>query len=208
MSTFLQMQTAIANYLLRDDLTTEIQTAINRSIAKYSKSRFWFDETEFDYVTTQGQWFDGVPTLPDDIRQIDYLRITVNNVYYNLNQRPQQWIIDANVNNNQGQMTDWAWWNERIYYYPVPQDAYPITIFYQKSYPPLVDPTDSNDFTTIPEAEELIEAEALRWLYKKIILDKEKADEYEIEAKKCYDTLTQITESITGAEGNIVPTQW
>lgn len=208
MSTFLEMQEAIEDYILRTDINPQVQKAINRAIAKYSKARFWFTETEESFNTVQGDWFYGIPPVPSDIRQIDYLRITVNNVYYEVIQRNIQWIIDANVNNNQGQPTDWAWWQNRIYFYPVPQDAYPITIFYQKSYAPLVDPTDENDFTTIPEAEDLIEAEALRWLYKKVILDPQKAEEYKIEAKDCLRVLNEINESMTGIEGNIEPTQW
>jgi hypothetical protein len=209
MSNFIQMQDNISAYILRDDVATYVKLAINRAIAKYSKSRFWFDETTDTFDLVQGTWFYGVADgVPDDIRQIDYMRITVNNVYYHVNQRDIQYVIDANVNNNQGQPVDWAWYNESIYFYPVPQSDYPITLFYQKNYPELVDPTDSNSFTEIPEAAELIENEALYWLYKKVILDPEKAQEYKIAAADSLKVLNQINESITGVEGSIKPTRW
>lgn len=209
MSTFYEMQTNIEGYLLRTDINTQVKLAINRAIAKYSKQRWWFDETTANWTTVQGTWEYGTADgIPDDIRQIDFFRITVNNVYYEVLQRDIQFIVNANVNNNQGQMTDYAWYAQKIWFYPVPQDAYAITLWYQKVFAPLVFPSDTNDFTTIPEAEELIENEALRWLYKKVILDAEKAAEYEAAAFESWKTLNQVNESVTGINGSIKPTQW
>jgi len=208
MATFLELQDDIEGYLLRTDINSYVKSAINDSIAKYSKSRFWFDETIGNFNTVQGTWFYDTTIIPDNIRQIDYFRITVNNVYYDVNQRDIQFIIDANVNNNQGQPTDWAWYNRSIAFYPVPQAAYPITLYYQKSYAPLIDASDSNDFTNILEAKDLIENETLSTLYRKVILDKEKADEYALSAASSLQVLNQITESITGINGYIKPTEW
>ncbi len=208
MSTFFEMQQNIEMYLLRTDINNMVQLAINRAIKKYSKQRWWFDETTADFITVQGTWFYTTPVIPSDIRQIDYFRITVNNVYYNVIQRDIQFVIDANVNNNQGQPTDWAWYDKSIYFYPIPQDAYPIRLYYQKVYASLVFPTDTNDFTTIPEAEELIENEALSWLYAKVILDAPKAQEYRELARDSWRTLNQVNESMTGINGSIEPTDW
>jgi hypothetical protein len=210
MSIFFQMQNNIEGYLLRTDINSMVQLAINRAIKKYSKNRFWFDETLQTFSTVQGTWSysQNLSEIPEDIRQIDYLRITVNNVYYKVIQRDIQFIIDANVNNNQGQPTDWAWYDNSIWFYPVPQDDYVITVYYQKEYAPLVYPTDSNDFTNIPEAEELIECEALRWLYEKVILDQDKATVYKAAAVDALRVLNQITESMTGINGNIKATRW
>ena len=185
MATFLNLQNNIENgYLLRTDLTQYVQDAINRAIAKYSKERLWFVESQFDWVTTQGQWSYAVPTIPDDIRQIDWLRIQVNNVYYHVIVRDAQFIFMANVNNNQGQPTDWAWYQEQIYFYPVPNKSYPITLYYQKTYAPLVNPTDNNDWTNNLEAQDLIEKDALAWLYSMVILDTDKTAQYKQEAKE------------------------
>ncbi len=208
MSTFLQMQNNIENYILRTDINSSVQLAINRAIAKYSKQRWWFDETTGTFSTAQGTWAYDSALIPDDIRQIDYHRITVNNVYYNVIQRDIQFIIDANVNNNQGQPTDWAWYEQKIYYYPVPQATYPITLYYQKVYAPLVAPTDTNDFTEILEAEDLIEQESLRWLYSNVILDDAQAVKYREGAREAWKVLNQINESMTGINGKIAPTEW
>lgn len=208
MSTFLDMQNNIQAYILRDDINTYVQLAINRSIAKYSKARLWFTDTTATYTTVQGTWIYTVPVIPTNIRRIYYHRIQVNNVYYHVNQRDIQYIIDANVNNNQGQPVDWAWFENSIYYYPVPQAAYPIVLFYQKDYAPLVDPTDNNDFTNIQEAQDLIENEALYWLYKKVILDAQKAEEYRIAAKESLQVLNEINEDLLGIEGEIKATRW
>ena len=209
MATFIDVQNNIEGYLLRTDINSYVQLAINRAIAKYSQQRWWFDEATADFVTTQGLWEYGVADgIPDDIRQIDFFRITVNNVYYEVLQRDIQFIINANVNNNQGQMTDWAWYAQKIWFYPVPQDTYPIKLWYQKVFAPLVFPSDTNDFITISEAQDLIEAEALRWLYKRVILDAEKAEEYKQDAFDCKEVLNRINESLTGINGAIKPTSW
>ena len=208
MSNFGEMQQNIADYILRNDLASQVRLGINRAIAKYSKNRFWFSDVTANFNTTQGTWIYTIPTIPDNIRRVYYHRIQVNNVYYHVNQRDIQYVIDANVNNNQGQPVDWAWFENSIYYYPVPQDTYPITLFYQKVYAPLVDATDENDFTTIPEAEDLIEAETLRWLYKRVILDGEKAAEYKQEALDALQVLNSINEDILGMEGYIKPSRW
>lgn len=209
MSTFLQVQNNIEGYLLRTDINNYVQLAINRAISKYSKQRWWFDETTGSFTTIKGQWQYGFADgVPSDIRQIDFFRITVNNVYYEVIQRDIQFIVMANVNNNQGQMTDYAWYANQIWFYPVPQNPYPITLWYQKLYPYLVFPTDTNDFITIPEAEELIENEALRWLYKKVILDAGKAEEYEAAALDSWKVLNQINDGMTGVWGDIHATNW
>ncbi len=209
MSTFLQMQNNIEGYLLRYDINSQVQLAINRAIKKYSKARFWFDETDQTFYTVQGQWeYSSIHGVPSNIRQVDFMRIQVNNVYYHIIERDIQFIIEANVNNNQGQPIDYAWYEESIFFYPVPQQAYPITLYYQKEYLSLQFPTDNNDFTNIPEAEELIECEALRWLYEKVILDQEKAMIYRASAKEALKVLNEINESKTGINGYIKPTHW
>lgn len=210
MSTFLGMQNNIESFLLRTDISTMVQLAINRAIKKYSKSRFWFDETFSDFFTVQGQWSYSQAALeiPVDIRQIDYMRINVNSVFYEVYQRDIQYIIDANVNSNQGQPIDYAWFDRSVFFYPIPQQIYAIRLFYQKEYATLTLPTDNNDFTNIPEAEELIECEALRWLYEKVILDEEKAMTYRAAAKEALRVLNEVNESMTGINGSIKPTYW
>lgn len=208
MSTFLDMQNNIEGYLLRTDINAQVKLAINRAIKKYSKARLWFTETTGTFATFQGQWTYTVVDIPTDIRQIDYMRITVNSVYYEVYQRDIQYIVDANVNNNQGQPIDYAWYDQSIWFYPIPQQTYLITLFYQKEFAVLAFPTDTNDWTTIPEAEELIECEALYWLYKKVILDAEKADEYKVAARDALRVLNEVNESMTGINGDIKPTYW
>lgn len=208
MSTFLEMQENITDYLFRDDLNPQIQKAINRAIKKFSKEKFWFMETEADFTTTQGQWVYNTVDIPDNIRNIYYMRITVNSVYYQVYEETQEYVINANVNNNQGQPVNYSFWNREISFYPVPQDAYPIKLYYYKQYDEMTLPTDNNDFTNIPEAEELIENEALRWLYQKVILDFDMAAQYSqavVDAKK---VLNEITEGLTGMDGHIVATSW
>lgn len=209
MSTFLDMQNNIANYLMRSDLTQEIQLAINRAIRIASRNRYWFDESVGAFNTVAGtQSYSTVENLPENIRNVDYVRLTVSSTYYELIQRDINYIITANVNDNESQPTDWAFFEQKIWLYPTPNLVYPVTIYFHKAYPDLVNANDENDFTTNPEAEEYIENYALYWLYKKVILDREKAEEYRVLSNESMKILQSITAQLTGMNGAVMATGW
>tara|TARA_R110000796_G_scaffold65782_2_gene151815 strand:+ start:25216 stop:26118 length:903 start_codon:yes stop_codon:yes gene_type:complete len=76
MSTYLEMQTKIADDLNRSDLGSQIQREILRAIRKFSKNPFWFSSKRLNFATAIGQqYYDSSDDLPTDIRVINYIRI-------------------------------------------------------------------------------------------------------------------------------------
>jgi hypothetical protein len=177
MSTFSEMVSEIADDLGRTDLTSQIKEAINRAIKHYEKERFYFNETTNTLTTLANQQAYGTADgLPSTIKEIDVIKLTLSATNKpELEKRSYHYIQSMDIANLSSQPTDYAWYQSKLYLYPIPDSVYTLTISHQKSYTALSADSDENDWTT--EAEDLIEAHAKWWLYKKKILDKEKADE-------------------------------
>lgn len=176
MSTFSEMKDAIADYISRSDLSTQIGDAVNRAITHYSSRRFWFNETTGTMSTVASQQSYGTSdSLPSDIAKLDAVQVTVNGTKYTLTPRTYNYIIDVNTSSTSttGQPCDFAWYQGKIWFYPTPDDVYTVTFSYQKTYSELSADSDTNDFTTY--AEDLIEARAMWWVYSRIIKDRDGA---------------------------------
>lgn len=193
MSTFDDMVNKIASDMQRSDLKTQIGTAINRAIRYYyDKDPFYFNEATATFTTTQGQKiYTPSDTNITDIAKILQVEIEINpSTNISLTPRTFQYIQDVNINNTQGQPFDYAYYNESFYIYPVPDNTYTITVFYNNEFQELSG-AESNAFTT--DAEDLIEARA-RWsLYKAVIRNKDAAldaKEQETDALQAIRTAT------------------
>jgi hypothetical protein len=176
----------LADDLNRSDLTTQILKSLNRAINHYSKEPFWFTETTSTFTTSDSAAYytnSSPSAFPTDIAKIDFVEITVNGSDYELTPWPIEKIQQLNVTGTKNQPIAYAWWQNRIYTYPLANGAYPINVYHTKTYPELSSTASSNDFTTY--AQDLIESRARWWLYKRVIMDKAQADaakEEEIEA--------------------------
>lgn len=210
MSTFSEMRAKIEDDLNRTDLTTQVNREINRAIRKYAKQKFWFAATTGTFSTVADQQSYGTGDgLPSDIRDIIYLRITQSSsVYYELIERGIDRVLRWNSNDDSGLPTDYAWLESKIYLYPNPDAVYTVTVYYQKYYTDLSADGDSNDFTTNPEAEQLIENEAKYHLYAELITDAEQALICRGLRDEALKTLKQINSDFIGVHGSIRPTQW
>lgn len=176
MSTFSEMKSAIADYLSRSDLTSQIGDAINRAISHYQSTRFWFNEGTGTFSTVASQQsYTAANMSITDIAKIDSVQCTVNGSKYTLTPRTYNYIIDVNTSSTSttGQPCDWAFYGEKLWFYPTPDAVYTITLSYQNAYSDLSADSDSNDFTTY--AEDLIEARALWWIYSRVIKDRDSA---------------------------------
>lgn len=202
MATFGTVQTNIADYLNRTDLTTQIQVAINRAIASYSTHDFWFTQanpTTFNTIASQESYgtADGIPT---DLREITYLKMTVGTSFYRMKQRTIQFIEDRNPNNNVGRPSDFCFWANKIYFNPIPSGVFTMTLYYRKNYAALVNGADTNDFTNTTEALNLIEAKALWWLNTYIIRDPVGAKENQEMEESALAILSTISNNIQSPE--------
>lgn len=201
MSTFAEMQSRIADDLNRTDLTTQIKKAINRAISHYSNEEFWFAETysTFNCVADQ-ETYGTVDGLPTDLRDIVLLQVTISGSDYILNRRSISYVREQDPSNNSGQPTDYAFFQQKIYLYPIPDDEYTIKIFYKKDYADLSATSDTNDFTTIPEAEELIENRAEWWLATRLLRDKELAELAKLNEQEALTVLRTVSGHFTDVD--------
>lgn len=172
MSTYSAMQSNIADKLVRSDLTSQIADEINRAIQFYSSERFFFTQTTstFATVASQGSYSssDGVPT---NIRDIDLLQIDLdtNNLIY-----PERIdFVDLQVMNSTnptGQPAYYAYHQQKIFFYVIPDDAWTVTLYYHKIYTDLSSGSDTNDWTS-GLAKDLIEQRALGVMYSDWVKD-------------------------------------
>src|SRR5262245_30293295 len=104
MTTYLVMQTRIADEIVRDDLAGQIRNAINDAIRTWEGLRFVFNERKYLITSVASQeYYDLIgPTLKiydgsavgtgETILEFDDIRATVNNSFYSLTPRTQEWF--------------------------------------------------------------------------------------------------------------------
>lgn len=202
MATLLEIREDIADDLNRSDLTVQIDAAINRAINYYSKKRFWFNEDTMTFPTVASQ--KSYDMSANDIQQLFLVQATVNSTKFVLVPKPYTFVAGADTGNFTGYPEYWAWFANSIWLYPTPNDAYTITLSYQKIYEDLIDDTDENDFTN--NAYALIEARARWWIYTHTIQDQELAGVSKAEEMEELECLMTKTEGYTHMPTGIQPT--
>ena len=140
-----------------------------------SHYNFYFQQTSSTFNVTSGQYIYTTATIPTDIREINNIQITVSSFDYEVKPRSIDWILDTDPDNYNGDPTDYAFYNQSIYFSPTPNATRTITIYYDKSYADLSATGDSNDFTTIPIATDMVRARAEWMLYKQLLGDPDSA---------------------------------
>lgn len=163
------LKSRIANEIHRTDLTSDIAYAISDAIKFYQNKRFAFNQTRANFNTVAGTEFY---TPFTDIGQIDSIVITVNQRKVQLEEWPYLALEEiSTTTNTQSQPWSWAWYGEQIRLYPIPDQAYALTISYLKRIDePATDGT-SNEWTE--DAEDLIRASAKMRLYRDVLHDDE-----------------------------------
>lgn len=187
--TYQQMQQVIADELGdRTDLlsapsdesaltNSPIQQAIQASIAKWEREPFYFNEV-YDssgspfFTTVAAQEFyttsdaAGIATSPD----LMVLHVLISGNRYPLEPRSWEYLETVSTNPSvSGQPTDYAYFNEQIRLYPIPDGAYPITRSGIKRFTELSASSDTNVWTQ--DAFDLIRCEAQLYLAMHVIHD-------------------------------------
>ena len=156
MSDFGTMQARIARELRKKNLTTEIKDAIQSAIKHYEGARFWFNELRHTATTQAGREYY---PLPSGFAETDSMVITVNNWNDHLIKKPQQWIDRENTTSSyQGIPKYFSNFAQQFRLFPIPDDAYTLTLSNANRLAALVNDTDANAWMT--DAEELIRARA------------------------------------------------
>lgn len=157
------MQVRIADEIVRSDLTSQIQNAIQTAIKQYERIPFYFNQLrqEAAFSTAQGQEFYTVndSVLIAAMITLNRVTVTVSGNRYSLNPRTPEYLEDTSVNPIVfGQPVDYAYFAEQLRFYPIPDNTYSVALSGIYRLFTLSNPTDSNPWTS--DAELLIRARA------------------------------------------------
>lgn len=178
----------------RSDLTSQCTNFINRAIQYYEKENFWFTETTTTFSTVASTETYLLSTIATNIKDIIRAEITVSGQSYELTLRDINYIRDYNDRTSDtGKPTDYCVYNGYIYLSRIPDAVYTVKLFYRKSYAALSATTDTNDY--LDYAEDLIEMRAEGRLYRRVILDKERANDCDIEEAMHLQQLRELNAS-------------
>jgi len=162
----------------RTDLTSQIQNAIQSAISKYERQKFYFNQyySNAAFNTVLGKEFytstDWVYMA--NLVNIQKIWVTVSSNRYTLEPRTWQYIADTSVNPQvTGWPIDYAYANEQMRFYMIPNGAYPIGVLATIRLTPLVNPADTNAW--MQDGYDLIRCEAKRYLFTNVIMDASQA---------------------------------
>jgi hypothetical protein len=169
------LKSRIANELARGDLASEIAYAVDDAVKLYQARRFKFNQARATFSTVIGQEFYGTADgLPADIASIEALTLLVNGRKTVL----EEWASDviehvSTTTNTESQSFAWAWFANQVRLYPIPDQAYPVTLSYTRRIDAPTADGDSNAWTG--EAANLIRYAAKRMLAADVIKDDREA---------------------------------
>lgn len=183
--TYGDMQTRIAADLLRDDLSSQIATAIVDAIKIWEGERFGFNEQRYQIKTVVGTEYYSMagPTLltaaggvvgsGERLLEIDDITctITTGQQPYRLRQRTQQWMDRNQAISYKGPPDSYGVYSDQLRIYPLPNAITTLNISAMARLPALVAAGDANNWMT--EGEGLIREQAKLQLYRDLLRDAE-----------------------------------
>lgn len=173
MTTYLDLQNAIASDLSRTDLTSQIKSAIVDAIRNYETDRFYFNVTRsLTFNTVIGQ----AAYTSLDLAQIPNI-IGIDTMFLFDGSRPLEldkyeadefeWLQSASTGN--GRPCAYTYIDSQILVWPVPNAVYPVRPHMHYRLNDLVADTDTNAWCV--DAEQLIRSHAKLLLYANVIED-------------------------------------
>ncbi len=204
MATYAELQTNIANYFSRQDLTTTIQEAITRAIKHYEREDFWFTDASGSFVTTSGT--KGY-TISSTIgyASVEQVIMNYNNYRYEVDQLNYLELNKLDATQLYSQPSKWTQHMGMIEFYPIPNGSYTVSYEYVTKVSTLSSSADTNVFTI--HAEDLIEARASWWVAKNKTQNFNRAQEFKLMESEALRQLKNETTSKKAA-GKITPTQF
>lgn len=169
MSTYAQLQSRIADDLIRTDLTSQIQQNILLAIQFYKNERFWFNETNATALATISSAQVAAPT---DILRIDHLYIVISGKNIELMPNDLNAIVEFRPTTN-GRPRAYCYYRNQFELDVKSDQAYTLNLYYQKELTALSAAGDTNGWTI--DGEDLIVYHAEKSLYANVIKDLAKA---------------------------------
>jgi hypothetical protein len=159
MATFGEMQTNIAAYLARSDLTSQIPDAIRRAIKHYEREAFWFNEVEDSFITVANT---KTYTLSNSYAYLNQVIINHGGYRYEIGRNSYESLNSIDSETFTGLPDIYAERNGTLRLYPIPNATYTASYVYIAKAATLTNSDSTNTFTL--NAEDLIEARACWWL--------------------------------------------
>lgn len=205
MGSYLDLQNRIASDLTRDDLASQIKSAILDAVKHYETSRFWFNTTRsLTFPTVPGQAAYGAAALAQipNIIRIDALFLRDSASIYPLDRyEPDEFeLIAGNPLNGSGRPVAFTYVDSQIMLWSTPLAAYTMRPLMHYRLSALAADGDTNAWTN--EAEQLIRAHAKLLLYSNLLEDTDGANRMQAQLPAYMDRLNYET-SARSATGRI-----
>lgn len=208
MTNYVTMQTRIADELVRDDISSQIQNAIQTAIKTWEGARFYFNEKRYLLSTVASQeyynWTSMTNTMGSELGtgerllEVDNARIEYNSQWYDLIPRTMSWIEGMQVPaaTYTSEPYDYTIYGDQIRLSPIPDAVYTTTWYGLARLPTLSADSDTNAWMT--EAEALIRNQAKLHLCLDVLADPEGAAEAEKAVAIALPRLTRISDGQRG----------
>jgi hypothetical protein len=207
MATYGDMQTRIADELINESITTaQIKLAIQDAIGMYENMSFWFNQKKAQTFSTVALQEYYTATELSDIPYITkFYGMDVTNSGTQIQMNPADFLeIDQQQTGSiTGLPRSWAYFNQKIRMYPIPDAVYTITLNYTYKLATLSADADTNVWMV--EAENLIRLCAKRILARDIYYSEKAEAKFDKGEQEAYDDLRQQTRQMLGKSTLSVP---
>jgi hypothetical protein len=207
MATYGDMQIRIADELVNESITTaQIKLAIQDAVGMYENMSFWFNqkkETTFSTVANQEYY---TATELSDIPYITKffgVNVTITGSKLQVNPADFLEIDQQQTGLITGLPRSFAFFNQKIRLYPIPDAVYTITMNYIYKLTTLSADADTNVWTV--EAENLIRLCSKRILARDVYYSENAEAKFLKAENEAYDALRQQTRQMLGKSTLSVP---
>lgn len=147
-------------------LQSQIQLAILSAIKHYSKERWYFTETSTTFSTVAGtQEYN----LPSDFKGMQRVRLTyTSGTFWEIDYHDFDYVNSiTTINTVKGPPQIYAIWGQQLILYPIPDQVYTVTEYYEQQLTALSNSSDTNAWMV--DGEELIRNRAKWDIYSSVI---------------------------------------
>lgn len=169
MATFSEIKARVAVETDREDLTSEINTAVLDAVDEHADLNFAFNEDRLTTTTTASQ---RTVAFPAGLRKETEVSIDVSGNDYELQKVSAEFMEQLhNATNTTGQPTYYAFLENKWHLWPTPGQAYTLTVVGVYDESALSAAGDTNGFTDDRTAARMIAAWARAYLARNVTYD-------------------------------------